>query len=169
MAARFSMALVALAAMSVTTGCTIIHEKPNAEAPAQSTADGQPAATTAGTEATGPKKTQFIPNFRGRIRGASENAPQPAATGNVGTLAVKVIDGSCQIGVDGQDFGMTNEISTQVAIGEHTVDCKPLEGTAQTHKATVKANDTTHVIISLQAGQAADGQVPESVQNQLKQ
>ena len=163
------MALVVCAAMTAATGCTVIHDTPNAQQPtAEQPAEGTTAATPAPAS-----NHKFIP---GRLRKLRQSGDAPAdqtqTAASVGTLDIQVIDGSCQIAIDGQDFGMTNKVNTQLAVGEHQVDCKPQDGNAQTNSATVRPNDTTHVIISLQAGQSAQGaesQVPESVKSQLKQ
>jgi hypothetical protein len=85
--------------------------------------------------------------------GAADPQQDPAAT--EGTLKVQVVDGSCDIKIDGVSVGTSNAAEKKVSVGTHEVSCTPAASKEQKHSAEIKLNETTTVAFSIQAGTGA--------------
>jgi hypothetical protein len=85
---------------------------------------------------------------------------QPPPVSQLGTLAILVTDGTCDIAVDGAAKGNINQLSVDVAAGAHTVTCSPVGGAMQTQKPNVGANAITAVSFSVKQPQNTKTSLP---------
>lgn len=143
-------------------GCTIEMQSGGAESPPPppppppGQAD-QPAADPANPEQ--PKKPANKLRLKGLRTalggggGAGDKKEEPAT--DQGTIKVQVVDGDCDIKIDGESLGTSNAAEKKVSAGKHEVSCLPAGGKEQTHAVEVVVNETTTVAFSLQAGTSA--------------
>jgi len=137
--------------------CTIVHEPshppppppppPGHQATAQPTATATPA-STAPKKMSGANLLKFM----------KKNQPPPPQGG--GNLIVQVVDGTCVVKIDEEDYGEQSQVNAQVAAGEHLVSCAPAVGDVQSHNVTVtEGGEPTTVVFSVKTG--GGGTVPK--------
>ncbi len=127
--------------------CTIIHEPSNPPPPPppppghEQPPPANTAATNPGTEGAKPKLSLL------RLRPFGTKIP-PAEAGD--NLIVQVIDGTCVVKIDEQDYGDTASVNAKVTAGQHVVSCAPKEGDVQSHNVVVvEGGQPTTVIFSV--------------------
>ena len=149
-----SILLASLSASLLLGGC-VIHTGPGknnnrrrSQAPPPPPAKVQPATPPAQTppaqQTPPPAKTPFYPGFKFPPR---TTTPPPVQ--QTGSLLVTVADGTCDIGIDGQSYGVQQRVDQQVAAGVHTVTCAPATGALQSKQATVAVGNVTTVVFQL--------------------
>ncbi|MBW2458934.1 MAG: hypothetical protein JRI68_30830 [Deltaproteobacteria bacterium] len=131
--------------------CTIVHEPahpppPPPPPPGHQQQPPEPGATaTPGTDQprkqSGANLLKFLKNTK----------PPPAEGG--GNLVVQVVDGTCVIKIDAEDYGEQAQVNAQVAAGEHVVSCAPKKGDVQSHTVAVtEGGQPTTVVFSVTTG-----------------
>ncbi len=128
--------------------CTIIHEPANPPPPPPPAPGHQRQPAQPGATETGAPKMVSAANV---LKSVKNSQPPPAEGG--GNLVIQVVDGTCVIKIDEEDYGEQAQVNAQVTAGEHVVTCTPKVGDVQTHNVTVvEGGDPTTVVFTVTTG-----------------